>query len=62
MLLGPAMTDLKKPAPRRRRRNLVRVGIIVVSVGAGLLCGFLPEQYQALCKMAAKLAALFGGG
>lgn len=56
------MTDLKKPAPRRRRRNLVRVGIIVLSVGAGLLCGYLPEQYQALCKMAAKLAALFGGG
>lgn len=56
------MTDLKKPDPRRRRRNLVRVGIVVVSVGAGLLCGFLPEQYRALCKMAAKLAALFGGG
>ena len=57
------MTDLKTPPdPRRRRRSLIRVGVIVASVGAGILCGYLPEQYQALCRMAAKIAALFGGG
>jgi len=54
------MTDLKKPD--HRRRNLIRVGVVVMSVGAGMLCGYLPEQYPALCKLAAKLAALFGGG
>jgi predicted alpha/beta-fold hydrolase len=54
------MTDHKQRLERRRRK--IRLAIIGLSVGAGLLCGYLPEQYQALCKLAAKLAALFGGG
>ena len=60
---GPAMTTEPKPplAPRARRRR-VRLAIIVLSVGAGLLCGYLPEEYQAMCKLAAKVVAFFGGG
>ena len=57
------MTTEPKPqlAPRARRRK-VRLAIIVLSVGAGLLCGYLPEEYQAMCKLAAKVVAFFGGG
>lgn len=60
-----AMTpDPQQPLVRRRRirRLLVRIGLGLAGVAAGVLCGYLPDEYQALCRLAAKLFALFGGG
>lgn len=54
-------TDTQKQRLERRRKK-IRLAVIALSVGAGLLCGFLPEQYQAACKFAARIAAFFGGG
>ena len=53
------MTDHRTKLARRRKVRLVIIGL---SVAAGLLCGYLPEDYQAACKLAAKVAAFFGGG
>ena len=63
-LLGPAMTtDLQPPAdPRDRRRRLTRLVIVVGALGAGLLCGTLPVEYQGICRAAAKVVAFFAGG
>lgn len=54
------MTDPRTQKLARRRR--VRLALVLLSVGAGLLCGYLPEQYQAACKLAAKVMVFFGGG
>lgn len=55
------MTDPSTQQKLARRRK-VRLALVLLSVGAGLLCGYLPEQYQAACKLAAKVMAFFGGG
>jgi hypothetical protein len=56
-------TETKPPAdPRVRRRRLIRVAVICVSLGAGLLCGTLPAEYQGICRAAAKVVAFFAGG
>ena len=54
------MTDPRKQKLARRRK--LRIALVALSIGAGLLCGYLPEQYQAACKLAAKVVAFFGGG
>lgn len=54
------MTDPRTQKLARRRK--LRVALVAISIGAGLLCGYLPEQYQAACKLAAKVVAFFGGG
>ena len=56
------MTNDTQKQRLERRRKKVRLVIIALSVGAGLLCGFLPEQYQAACKFAARIAAFVSGG
>lgn len=56
-------TESQPPAARRaRRRKLIRLGIVFGAVGAGLLCGTLPPQYQGICRAAAKVVAFFAGG
>ena len=56
-------TELQsKLDPRVRRRRLIRLAIIGVSLGAGLLCGTLPPEYQGICRAAAKVVAFFAGG
>ena len=52
----PALDD------RRDQQHRHAALVIGLSVAAGLLCGYLPEEYQAACKLAAKVAAFFGGG
>jgi hypothetical protein len=53
--------ELQKQRLAQRRRR-IRLAIIGLSVGAGLLCNLLPEQYHGACRFASKLVALFGGG
>jgi hypothetical protein len=56
-------TELQpKPAQRVRRRRLTRLLVVVGALGAGLLCGTLPVEYQGICRAAAKVVAFFAGG
>lgn len=55
------MSDPKQQKTARRRRA-VRLAVVALSLGAGVLCGFLPEEYRAACRLAAKVVAFFGGG
>lgn len=46
----------------RRRKLLIRASLAALSFGAGMLCGYLPEEHQGICKLAAKVMGFVLGG
>ncbi len=56
------MTDLEKRAATKVRRKRLAKGAAIAGALLGLVCHFVPPDYQAACSAVAKAASLSIGG
>lgn len=59
--MEPKPTSAEKSESKRRVSRKRRLVMVVVGVGLGVVCRFVPHEYQGPCALVTKLLAAFVG-
>lgn len=59
--MEPAPAEKQPKSSKRRVSRKRRLVMVVVGVGLGVVCRFIPHEYQGPCAVVTKLLAAFVG-